>query len=200
LPSRTACGPNPSRRRRSGRGWRAQKIEEPGRRLRRLARGPAPAHPGQTFSPSVGDRLLLVGGAGRVRIVLDGELVDDREHFIRFLGADGRNPEQIVAVQIDHVEERSISGGFQRRQCGRAQLELAEREVGGLELLAAPGAPPPKSAWSAPRSSHSRDPKRLISQPMSCDASRTFCPARPMASESWSSSTIAVITRFSSRR
>ena len=45
--------------------------------------------------------------------------------------------------------------------------------------------------------SHSREPKRLISQPTSCEASRTFWPLRPMASESWSSSTIAVMARAS---
>ena len=48
-----------------------------------------------------------------------------------------------------------------------------------------------KSGVSPPRSSHSRLEYRSIFHPVSSLASRTFWPLRPMASESWSSSTIA---------
>ena len=41
-----------------------------------------------------------------------------------------------------------------------------------------------KSVLCAPRSIHSRLEYRSICQPMSCDASRTFCPFLPIASES----------------
>src|SRR5262245_35368950 len=46
---------------------------------------------------------------------------------------------------------------------------------------------------SPPRSSHSRLEYRSTFQPVSSDASRTFWPFRPIASDSWSSSTIAWI-------
>src|SRR3989475_2271281 len=47
------------------------------------------------------------------------------------------------------------------------------------------------SGPSPPRSSHSRLEYRSIFHPVSSDARRTFCPLRPMASDSWSSSTMA---------
>src|SRR5437773_2378143 len=53
------------------------------------------------------------------------------------------------------------------------------------------------SGPSPPRSSHSRLEYRSIFQPVSSDASRTFWPFRPMASDSWSSSTIAWIVLVS---
>src|SRR5207245_5507852 len=45
------------------------------------------------------------------------------------------------------------------------------------------------SGPSPPRSSHSRLEYRSIFQPVSPEARRTFCPLRPIASDSWSSST-----------
>src|SRR5438105_11425523 len=53
------------------------------------------------------------------------------------------------------------------------------------------------SGPSPPRSSHSRLEYRSIFQPVSSEASRTFWPFRPIASESWSSSTLAWIVLVS---
>src|SRR5947207_1866435 len=53
------------------------------------------------------------------------------------------------------------------------------------------------SGPSPPRSSHSRLEYRSIFQPVSSEARRTFWPLRPIASESWSSSTIAWIVLVS---
>src|SRR5207249_2977105 len=53
------------------------------------------------------------------------------------------------------------------------------------------------SGPSPQRSSHSRLEYSAIFQPVSSDASRTFWPFRPMASDSWSSSTIAWIVLVS---
>src|SRR3954469_14822949 len=55
---------------------------------------------------------------------------------------------------------------------------------GTLPAISSSGGRGANSGPSPPRSSHSRLEYRSIFQPVSSEASRTFCPLRPMASES----------------
>src|SRR5437762_5984008 len=64
---------------------------------------------------------------------------------------------------------------------GRPFSSRSETLVAASSSVGGSGA---KSGPSPPRSSHSRLEYRSIFQPVSSEASRTFCPLRPMASES----------------
>src|SRR5690606_22877816 len=84
----------------------SQQIEECARG--RAMAGDHPELSGTAFSPvssrTPGIRSLRSRGS-LPGLVLDGQLLDQREHAVGFIGTDRGNPQQILAFEVDDVEE-----------------------------------------------------------------------------------------------
>src|SRR5690606_27732705 len=84
---------------------------------------------------------LRIAGAGAFRgrclrgRVLDRELVDHAQHLIRVLGREARDTDEVLALQVNDIQERSIPRTLEGRQSRERQLQLAEREIRHLVLL-----------------------------------------------------------------
>src|SRR5690606_15936833 len=71
------------------------------------------------------------------RGLFHGQLIDEPDDFVRLPGANARYAQQVLALEVDDVQERSVSRRLQRRERGHREVELPQREVSDLVLLLA---------------------------------------------------------------